>query len=195
MDALENLKDNVNVKVNILLLNKEKKEEAFNNISDIKLSIKLTESKVLNYKNEIKSLKQKKDNNQFSKQQKLKEIESTKNNIEKVSIDKEASENSIQELFKQEQNLGNYIKIKVEDKDKYMDNFYKEQTNIKTLSENINILEKARNGKELELSKMKLERENISSKLFDDYKLDIEEALLLDISFNDIKESKTGLNF
>lgn len=190
IDRLEELKENVKINIDSLIISKENREKAYKDISDIKLSIKLIESKLLNYKNEVKNLKQKKINNKLLKEEKLKEIIMVKKVLEKIILDKQVSETSIQELFKEEVNLKHDIEIKVEDKDKYMNDFYKEQTIIKTLIENISTLERNKNDKDLKLSRLEMERENISSKLLADYKLNIEEAFLLERSIDDIKESR-----
>ncbi|OLS01734.1 chromosome segregation protein SMC [Tissierella creatinophila] len=190
IDRLEELKENVKINIDSLTICKENREKAYKDISEIKLSIKLIESKLLNYKNEVKNLKQKKINNKLLKEEKLKEIIVVKKDLEKIILDKQVSETSMQESFKEEVNLKNDIEIKVEDKDKYMNNFYKEQTIIKTLIENISTLERNKNDKDLKLSRLEMERENITSKLLADYKLNIEEAFLLERSIDNIKESR-----
>ncbi|MGO1469330.1 MAG: hypothetical protein ACTHW2_04850 [Tissierella sp.] len=68
-----------------------------------------------------------------------------------------------------------------------MNRFYKEQDNLRTINENINILDKNKNKKELSLSKLELEEENILIKLKEDYKLSLKEAFLLEKPVEDVK--------
>lgn len=190
IDRLEYLKSSVKMEIDSLILSKQKREKTYKSVSDIKLSIKLIENKLLNHKNELKNLKQKQNNTKYLREEKLKEIVMFEKDLENSIINKDFAKASIQELLKQEVSLENKIKIKFEDKDNYMDNFYKEQKSLEILNENINILERNKNDKELKISKLELEKNNISSKLLEDYKLTIEEALLLEKSLENIKENK-----
>ena len=120
------------------------------------------------------------ENNIILIEQKLEEVTQTNKNIENIDNENILISNIIIKKSSEELKVQKEIEEDSINKEIYMDKFYKEQENLKMINENINILDKEKNQKELSISKLDLENNNIALKLEEDYKLNFEEALLLE---------------
>ena len=190
LNKLAKLKEVVKENMESLNSNKENREKVYKHVNEIELSIKLTESELSNLNNEIKKLKEKILDNNLLKEKRIEELSLNKEELEEIIISKESSNCEKEKRSLEELEINKEIKIKSLNKDKYINDFYREQETLKTLNRNINTLERARNEKELKLSKLQIKRDNISLKLMEDYNLTVEAALLIETPLDDIKKSR-----
>lgn len=150
------------------------------------------------------------------------ELDNLKNNILNKSNEKTEKENSIERLKKdfdfalREINTLKYEEIKLKDsiesismkqesvslkldeyansKEELMDSFYKEQENLKIINDRMMALEKQKSKREVKLSKLELQEENLKDKLFSDYELTYDMALDLEIYSEEIIISINRIN-
>ncbi len=206
-ETLENsTKDEESLKIELKEFEKnkkyiEKKTEDFKRIefekdhinkktADIKLNIKLIENKLLNLKEEKDRNLDRRDYNNKLIKEKAENTRLIDKSLEEIFKEKETNTAILNEKIKRAEIIDLDIKDSSKDKEIYMKEFYKEQDNLKAINENISILSKERNDRELEISKLDLKKENIVTNLSDHYKLSLEEALELERPIDNIKDCR-----
>lgn len=190
LDKFENLKAIEKEIMEDLNLNKVNREKSYQDLNEIRISIKLTENKLSNLSKEKEKLKKKIVDNNLLKDCKIEDLNLNKKQLEEITIVKEASTLKKEEKLQEELEINKKIKSKLLNKDKCLKDFYREQETLKTLNENINTLERAKNKKDLKFSQIQIKRDNISFKLLDDYNMTIEDALLLERPIDDLKKAR-----
>ena len=193
ISKLEDLKKELNLLTLNMSCKKDNRDKLYKEYSEVKINIKIIENKLLNQKNEIINIDKKIGDNNLLKITKIDEVTLTQKHLKEVTINRDIANDNIEVNLNKEINIDRDIKLTIGDKDKYMNSFYKEQNKLKEINEGINILERAKNDKELKLSKLILQRDNIESKLMNDYKLNIEEARKLKMPLENFKQVKSNI--
>ena len=192
-NSILELEDNVDsVNSNIKEINeglsKEKalKEAKNTELTDYQINLNQIENKLDNLKtSSINKVKE--------KEEKLILIEEMENNLSSTMEEIGTLKDSSIDLYEKIDEISiehDGVSIKVEEftkcKDKLMDDFYKEQEDLKTINDRLIILEKQKNKRELKYSKFELQIENFNNRLINDYELSYEMALELRIVSEDI---------
>lgn len=155
---------------------KDLKEIKSKELTDYQININHIENKLNNFiDNSSKKIKE--------KEEKLKAIEEIKNNFESTLIEikylKEESiklKEKIDEISTNQESVSCKIVEYANSKKSLLDDFYKEQENLKIINDQLMALEHQKNKRELKYSKLEIQIENINNKLLNDYEINYEIA-------------------
>ena len=107
-------------------------------------------------------------------------ISSTINEIELLKNSSIELNNRTNEISLEFEDVSAILEESLKNKTKLMDDFYKEQEDLKIINDRLMVLEKQKNKRELKNAKLELQIENYNNRLLNDYELSYEMALKLE---------------
>ena len=178
-----------------LELSKDKtiKEEKRKELTDYKIKLNHVENNLNNLDLDLRSKIKNKEEKLDTKMGLESEIEKTISEIENLKEE----ENKIQEIIEKISLEYEDVSLKLEEfissKESLMNDYYEEQESLKTINDRLMDLEKQKSKRELRLSKLELQEENINDKLYNDYELNYEMAISLKLYSEDLIISKNRI--
>lgn len=143
--------------------------------------------------NKLSNLRNSHSNKVEEKEERLKRIETLKQDLETTRIEIEKLDLAMVELRKEighlsleEEEVANQLNDLTKTRERLMEEFYKEQEDLKTINDRLMVLEKQKAKREVKHSKFELRIENHNNRLINEYELSYEEALDLEIVSEDL---------
>ncbi|MDR7869916.1 MAG: chromosome segregation protein SMC [Tissierellaceae bacterium] len=160
---------------------KNQKDGKNKELTDFQINLNHIENKLSNLRVNFNNKTREKEEKLSQIEEKEMDLKSALNEIENLK------ENSLK--LNEKMNIINQdydsVSLKLDDysksKESLMDSFYKEQENLKIINDRLMVLEKQKNKRELKYSKLELQEENYNSKLQNDYELNYDLAINLEI--------------
>lgn len=187
-------KDNVALLAKNLNEKKVFKENIVKEVTELKINLNTVDNKLKNIQLEVESnlLKKKDiDTSIIDKSNMIKDIEE---DIFKIGEEKLGLVDRIENREEEETDIAKTLENMISEKDELMDNFYREQEELKIINDSLGNLEREKNKKDLKLSKCTLQLENKSSRLMEDYQLSLEESIELEDLSIDLTEAKPKIS-
>lgn len=183
----------------VSLLNKTIKDMS-ENINQDRLIKEDKTKELTEFQINLNHLENKLNNLRDTSSNKIKEKEVKLNSIGKMTLDLKSTTEEIETLKKNKEELSEEVDnlsmeqddvaIKLEEftrkKEVLMDDFYKDQDGLKVINDRLLVLEKQKSKREVKYSKFDLNIDNYKDRLLNDYELNYDEALDLEIVSEDM---------
>ncbi|NLY47108.1 MAG: chromosome segregation protein SMC [Tissierella sp.] len=162
------------------------KEEKSKELTDHQIHLNQIENKLNNLKGNSISKTEEKEEKLLLIEEMKSNLNSTINEIEKLKNSGIELNEKIEKISKEHEEITIKLEESSKDKEILMNDFYKEQEDLKTINDRLMVLEKQKNKRELKHSKFDLQIENFNNRLLNDYELSYEMALELEIVSEDV---------
>ncbi|NLW22256.1 MAG: chromosome segregation protein SMC [Tissierellia bacterium] len=165
------------------------REKAMKEVTDTKIQINSLENRLANNKEKLEKIEGELKNTTAQISLKENEIKEKKKEIDIISKDILSLEGDIDKLSILEKEQENIFHALRDEKDKYMEEFYLEQSRFKETNERLTGIEKQKNNWELKEAKLSVQLDNIYSKLEEEYELEYDEAIKLLVEIEDLDKA------
>ncbi len=171
--------------------NKKKldKDEELRNLTDLKINTNEIQNNIKNLEEKLNQYVLEIENIYNNLQDKNDLILFTKENLSDIDLRKSDLVQLVEKLKKTEADTRLSLDTFIQQKNKDMNDFYSEQNNLIAVNKNISSKEKNLNSLDVKFTRNSVQLENYHKRLLDDYELDYQEALKLEITIDNIQES------
>jgi len=176
-EKIEDINKRIKEINNSLSEEKALREEKNRELTEIQINLNKLENKLNNLKEGRLNCQKEREEKLNSIRELEENIKSTKAELEGLGDKKIELNNRIEELGEKEAKLSLELEDYTKGKEGLMENFYRLQDDLKIINERLMVLEKQKNKRELNHSRLELKIDNLNNKLLNDYEFDYETAL------------------